>query len=61
MALEQVVRDVRYGVRTLRRTPGFAIIAVLVMALGIGANVALFTVVRSVLLQAAARSKIPIA
>ncbi len=48
---EQVVRDVRYGVRTLRRTPGFAIIAVLVMALGIGANVALFTIVRSVLLK----------
>jgi len=48
---EQVIRDVRYGMRTLRRTPGFAIIAVLVMALGIGANVALFTVVRSVVLK----------
>lgn len=48
---EQVLRDIRYGFRTLRRTPGFAIIAVLVMALGIGANVALFTVVRSVLLK----------
>ncbi len=48
---DQLVRDVRYGVRTLRRTPGFAIIAVLVMALGIGANVALFTVVRGVLLK----------
>src|SRR5438477_4557563 len=48
---EQFVRDVRYGMRTLRRTPGFAIIAVVVMALGIGANVALFTVVRSVLLK----------
>ena len=48
---EQFLRDVRYGVRTLRRTPGFAIIAVLVMALGIGANVALFTVVRGVLLK----------
>ena len=47
----QFVREVRYGIRTLRRTPGFAIIAVLVMALGIGANVALFTVVRSVLLK----------
>jgi predicted permease len=48
---EQVVRDVRYGIRTLRRTPGFAIIAVLVMALGIGANVAMFTVVRNVVLK----------
>ncbi len=49
--LESVVRDVRYGVRTLVRTPGFAAIAILVMALGIGANVALFTIVRSVLLK----------
>ena len=49
--LESLLRDVRYGVRTLRRTPGFAAIAILVMALGIGANVALFTVVRSVLLK----------
>ena len=49
--LEQFLRDIRYGVRTLRRTPGFAIIAIIVMALGIGANVAMFTVVRSVLLK----------
>jgi putative ABC transport system permease protein len=49
--VEQLLREVRYGVRTLGRTPGFAIIAVLVMALGIGANVALFTVVRGVLLK----------
>jgi predicted permease len=49
--LESLVRDIRYGLRTLRRTPGFAVIAILVMALGIGANVALFTVVRSVLLK----------
>lgn len=44
-------RDLKYAVRTLVRTPGFAISAVLVMALGIGANSALFTVVRSVLLK----------
>lgn len=50
-ALESILRDVRLGIRTLLRAPGFAFIAVLVMALGIGANVALFTVVRSVLLK----------
>lgn len=44
-------RDLKYAVRTLSRTPGFTISAVLVMALGIGANSALFTVVRSVLLK----------
>jgi predicted permease len=48
---ETVLRDVRYAVRTLSRTPAFTVTAVLVMALGIGANVTLFTVVRSVLLK----------
>jgi predicted permease len=41
----------RYGFRTLVRTPGFSLLAILVMGIGIGANVALFTVVRSVLLK----------
>lgn len=49
--LENLWRDVRIGVRILGRTPGFSTIAILVMALGIGANVALFTVVRAVLLD----------
>ena len=49
--LDNLWRDLKYAARTLRRTPGFATIAILVMALGIGANVALFTVVRSVLLD----------
>ena len=49
--LESLARDLRFSVRTLRRTPGFSVIAILVMALGIGANVALFTVVRGVLLK----------
>ncbi|HET9743580.1 MAG TPA: ABC transporter permease [Terriglobales bacterium] len=49
--IEAIARDLRYGLRTLWRTPGFTLVAVLVMALGIGANVALFTVVRSVLLK----------
>ena len=49
--LESLVRDLRYAMRTLRRAPGFSVMAIVVMALGIGANVALFTVVRSVLLK----------
>lgn len=50
-ALDHFLQDMKYAVRTLSRAPGFASIAILVMALGIGANVALFTVVRSVLLN----------
>jgi len=49
--IDNLWRDLRFATRTLRRTPGFATITILVMALGIGANVALFTVVRSVLLN----------
>jgi predicted permease len=45
-------RDVCIAARTLWRTPGFSLIAIAVMALGIGANIALFTVVRGVLLKA---------
>ncbi|MFZ0745838.1 MAG: ABC transporter permease [Terracidiphilus sp.] len=49
--LESLLRDLRYGFRTLRRTPGFSLIAVAVMALCIGAATSLFTIVRSVLLK----------
>jgi predicted permease len=49
--LDDIVRDLRYALRTLRRAPGFTLAVVLVMALGIGANTALFTMVRSVLLK----------
>jgi predicted permease len=49
--LESLASDLRFSLRTLRRTPGFTVIAILVMALGIGANVALFTVVHGVLLK----------
>jgi hypothetical protein len=51
MWLQQIIRDLRYTARTLRRAPGFALAVILVMALGIGANTALFTIVRSVLLK----------
>ena len=49
--LEQLSRDVRQSVRSLLRTPGFSLVAIAVLALGIGANVALFTLVHSVLLK----------
>jgi predicted permease len=49
--LESLARDTRQGARRLLRTPSFALTAILVLALGIGANIALFTVVDSVLLK----------
>ena len=49
--LENFLRDVKISVRTLRRSPGFSIMAILVMALCIGAATSLFTVMRSVLLR----------
>jgi predicted permease len=49
--LENFLRDLRIGIRTLFRSPGFSVLAVLVMALCIGAATSLFTVMRSVLLR----------
>jgi predicted permease len=51
MALDKLMRDVRFGVRSLLLSPGFAVTAILTIALGIGANTAVFSVMNAVLLR----------
>ncbi len=49
--MEQLALDLSYALRTLRRAPGFAVVAVLTLALGIGANTASFSLLEQVVLR----------
>ena len=49
--LEDSLRDLRYGVRALRRAPGFTVVAVLTLALGIGSVTVIYSVIHDVLLD----------
>src|SRR3989454_3229170 len=51
VSMETLRQDVRYALRNLRKTPGFAVVAILTLALGIGASTAIFSVIENILME----------
>ena len=49
--MESIIKDIRYGFRSLLKRPGFTVIALIALALGIGANTAIFSLVNAVVIQ----------
>jgi macrolide transport system ATP-binding/permease protein len=50
-SVESVLQDVKYALRTLRKAPGFSVVALLILAIGIGANTAIFSLIDATLLR----------